>query len=137
MIKLPDIDINYLIQQVPTLSSVKFRHYPWERLGDRIAGELLDSGSGEKRGARAWQRTRWEMFRLIGTSDPLHVDARSRFENNPAASTGELVGQLANWLSELVDIPLSVASSLVSVVLFAIAERSVDDLLPSDGELVG
>ncbi len=137
VITLPAIDIDYLIQQVPTLSSVRFRHYSWERLGSRIAGELLDPSSGGKAGARAWQRTRWEIFRLIGTSDSIHTEARSKLAHSPPPSTGELVAQLAIWLSGVVGIPLSVAASLVSVALFVIAEKSVNELLPSDSELVG
>ncbi|WAC21781.1 hypothetical protein OVA24_10325 [Luteolibacter sp. SL250] len=134
---LPEIDIDYLIKQVPNLSSVRFRHYSWERLGSRIAAELLDPSSGGNTGARAWQRTRWEMFRLIGTCDSIHSETRTRLTNAPPRSTGELVAQLALWLSGVVGIPLSVAASLVSIALFAIAEESVHELLPSDSELVG
>lgn len=134
---LPEIDVDYLIKQVPNLSSVRFHHYSWERLGSRIAAELLDPGSGGKAGARAWQRTRWEMFRLIGTCDSIHSETRNKLASHPPPSTGDLVAQLAVWLSGVVGIPLSVAASLAAIALFAIAEESVNGLLPSDSELVG
>jgi len=134
---LPEIDVDYLIKQVPSLSSVRFRHYSWERLGSRIAAELLDPISGGSAGARAWQRTRWEMFRLIGTCDSTHSETRSKLASSPPGSTGDLVAQLALWLSGVVGIPMSVAASLVSIALFAVAEESVNGLLPSDSEMVG
>ncbi len=137
MVTLPEIDVNYLVKQVPNLTFVKFRHYSWDRLGSRISAELLDPSTGQKTGERAWQRTRWEMFRLLGTRDSIHSETRIKLLNFPPPSTGDLVSQLAVWLSGVVGIPLSVAASLVSIALFAIAEESVHRLLPSDSELVG
>ena len=137
MIPLPDIDTEYLIGKVPKLSAVKFKLHSWHQVGERLAIGLLRPGLSRNARSRVWMRARVELYRLLATRDPLHEQLRNQLETSPPQTTQELVHLLANWLTEVVEIPLAVAASIVSVALFQIAEHSVHDLLPTGSEDVG
>lgn len=138
MIPLPQIDTGILIERVPALSAVKFRLNTWDHVGSRLVVDLLGPEHARHAGARLWLRVRMETYRLLATHDPVHENMRDRLEKCPPASTGDLISLLASWLEKMTGIPdTETAASLVAVILFAVANGSAMDLLPSETERVG
>ncbi len=146
MVTLPQIDTTELIRRVPGLSAVRIHLQTWDRFGARLMEDLLrsarssarfDFGNGERSSVRPWMRAKMEMYRLLATHDPVHADMRDKLVESPPSSTGELISQLALWLSGVIGIPLPIAASLVSVALFRVAGNPVHELLPSETERIG
>lgn len=137
MIPLPEIETGILIERVPALSAAKLQIHSWNRVGDRLAADLLGPKLPRPVGSRLWLRVRMEMYRLLATQDPMHADMRERLEKCPPESTDDLISLLSSWLAETTDIPDNAAAPLITVILFGVAGGSAMDLLPSEAEHVG
>lgn len=129
------IDSQFLMRQMPTLSEIKRKRMDWNELGGKIIQEYQprpqgnhskanrpedpDSTSGE-----CWLRAKELLHNIMATSDPRNAPVRRRLGDFKKPSTAALFSTLSLYIAGKLGISLTITQPLLAVMLYAVHEAS-------------